>query len=87
MIKFTYGGIYHGRIYQSPLKHLESLSIKYLLNMYNTAPNTNTILYLGKGAPTISILKPNKVQNIGTSYRSISLLSPIAKALEKVLLP
>ena len=32
------------RIYQSPLKHLESLSIKYLTNMYNTAPNTNTIL-------------------------------------------
>ena len=82
--KFTYGGIYCGRIYRSPLKHLGSLSIKYLTNMYNTAPNVNTILHLGKGDPTISILKPNKDHNIGTSYRSISLLSPIAKALEKV---
>ena len=51
--------------------------------MYNTAPKTNTILHLGKSAPTISILKPNKNHNIGTSYRSILLLSAIAKALEK----
>ena len=85
--KFTYGGIYHSRIYQSPLKHLGSLSIKYLTNMYNTAPNTNTILHLGKGALTIPILKPNKDHNIGTSYRSISHSSSIPKALEKVLSP
>ena len=71
VVTVTYGGIYHGRIYRLPLKHLGSLSIKYLLNMHNTAPNTSTILYLGKGAPTIFILKPNKDQNIGTSYRSI----------------
>ena len=54
--------------------------------MYNTAPNTNTILHLGKGAPAISILKPNKDHNISTNYRPISLLSTIAKALEKALL-
>ena len=71
MVKFTYGGIYRGRIYQSPLKHLGSVSIKYLTNIYNTAPNINTILYLGKDAPTISILKPNKDHNIATSYQSI----------------
>ena len=55
--------------------------------MYNTAPNTNTILHLGKGAPAISILKPNKNHNIGTSYQSIPLLSTIVKAPEKSLLP
>ena len=76
--KFTYGGIYHGGIYRSPLKHLALLSIKYLTNMYNTAPNINTILHLGKGAQTISTLKLNKDHNIGTSYQSISLLSLIA---------
>ena len=60
VVKFTYGGIYHDRIYcRSALKHLGSLSIKYLINMYNTAPNTNTILHLGKGAPTIS---PNQIR-------------------------
>ena len=52
-----------GKIYRSPLKHLESLSIKYFTNMYNTA-----ILHLVKGAQTISILKPNKDHNIGTNY-------------------
>ena len=87
VVKFTYDAIYRGRICRSLLKHLGSLSIKYLTNMYNTAPNVNTISHLGKGAPTISILKPNKDHNIGISYRSISLLLPIAKALEKALLP
>ena len=57
MVKFTYDGIYCGTIYQSPLKHLGSLFIKYLTNMYNTVPNTNTIFHLGKGAQTTSTLK------------------------------
>ena len=51
--------------------------------MDNTVLNTNTILHLGKGTTAISILKPNKDYNIGTSYRSISLLSFIAKTVEK----
>ena len=33
------------------------------------------------------IPKPNKDQGVGTSYRPISLLSPIAKTLEKIILP
>ena len=50
-----------------------------LTNIYNTAPNTNTILHLGKGDPTIYILKSNKDHNIGTSYQSISLYHPLPK--------
>ena len=68
------------------LKHLGPLAFKYLTNMYNTALNTNTIPHLWKCATIIPILKPNK-DHIGTNYRPISLLSPIAKTLEKTLLP
>ena len=55
--------------------------------MYNTALNTNTIPYLWKHATIIPIPKPNKDHNIGTNYLFISLLLPIAKTLEKTLLP
>ena len=55
--------------------------------MYNTALNTNTIPHLWKRATIIPIPKLNKDHNIGTDYRPISLLSPIAKTLEKTLLP
>ena len=55
--------------------------------MYNTVVNTNTIPYLWKRATIIPILKPNKGHNIATNYRPISLLSPIAKTLQKILLP
>ena len=40
-----------------------------------------------KLANIIPIPKPNKVTNMGTSYRPISLLSVVAKTLEKCLLP
>ena len=42
---------------------------------------------LWKHATIIPIPKPNKNHNIGTNYQPISLLSPIAKTLEKTLLP
>ena len=40
-----------------------------------------------KLANLIPIPKPNKDTNMGTSYRPISLLSVVAKTLEKCLLP
>ena len=43
--------------------------------------------HLCKDVTIIPILKPNKDHNIGTNYQPISLLSPIAKILEKTLLP
>ena len=55
--------------------------------MYNIALNTNTITHLWKHPSIIPTPKPNKDHNIGTNYRPISLLSPIAKTLEKTLLP
>ena len=69
------------------LKHLGKKAIQYLTNIYNTAINKNTIPTIWKTAKIIPIPKPNKNTNNGTSYRPISLLSPIAKTLEKILLP
>ena len=54
--------------------------------MYNTSLNNNIIPHTWKLANIIPIPKPNTYINIGTSYRPISLLSVIAKTLEKTLL-
>ena len=53
----------------------------------NLALNLNNIPQIWKLGKIVPILKPNKNPCIGSSYRSISLVSPIAKTLEKVLLP
>ena len=55
--------------------------------MYNIALNTYTIPHLWKRATIIPIPKPNKDHNVGTNYQFISLLSHLAKTLEKTLLP
>ena len=49
--------------------------------------NTNIIPQLWKLANIIPIQKPNKDIDKGTSYRPISLISVIAKTMEKGLLP
>ena len=69
------------------LKHLGPLAIQYLTDTLNLALKTNTIPQIWKLAKIIPIPKPNKDPNLGTSYRPISLLSPIAKTMEKILLP
>ena len=53
----------------------------------NLALSTNCIPHIWKLAKIIPIPKPIKDPTLGTSYRPISLLSPIAKTMEKVLLP
>ena len=55
--------------------------------MFKTALNKNLIHHTWKLANIVPIPKPNKDTNKGTSYRPISLLSVIAKTLEKSLLP
>ena len=55
--------------------------------MFKTALNKNIISHTWKLANIVPILKPNKDTDKGTSYRPISLLSVIAKTLEKSLLP
>ena len=51
------------------------------------ALNKNLIPHIWKLAKIIPIHKPNKPAHVSTSYRPISLLSPIAKTLEKIILP
>ena len=55
--------------------------------MFETALNKTIIPHIWKLANIVLILKPNKDTDKGTSYRPISLLSVIAKLLEKSLLP
>ena len=55
--------------------------------MLKTALNTNIIPHIWKLANIVPIPNPNKDIDKGTSYRPISLLSVLAKTLEKSLLP
>ena len=55
--------------------------------MFKTALNKNIIPHTWKLANIVPIPKPNKDTDKGTSYRPISLLSVIAKTLEKSILP
>ena len=69
------------------LKRIGPLGFEFLTSMLNTALNTNIIPHIWKLANIVPIPKPNKDIDKGTSYRPISLLSVIAKTLEKSLLP
>ena len=69
------------------LKHLGPHGLKHLTNLFNYVVNTATIPALWKVARIIPLLKPGKPADKGSSFRPISLLSPLAKILEAVLLP
>ena len=69
------------------LKHICPLGLAFLTSMFKTALNKNIIPHTWKLANIVPIPKPNKDTDKGTSYRPISLLSVIAKTLEKSLLP
>ena len=68
------------------LKHLGKNAINLLAKLFTKVINTNTIPQIWKTAKIIPILKPNKDKRIGKSYRPISLLSNIAKLLERIIL-
>ena len=55
--------------------------------MFKTALNKNIIPHTWELANIVPITKPNKDTDKGTSHRPISILSVIAKTLEKNLLP
>ena len=57
------------------------------MSMFETALNKNIIPHTWKLANIVPIPKSNKDTDKATSYRPISLLSEIAKKLEKGLLP
>jgi hypothetical protein len=69
------------------LKHLGPTALKYMTRLFNMTLNSNIIPQIWKLAKIIPIPKPNKDASLGTSYRPISLLSPIAKLIEKILHP
>ena len=69
------------------LKHISPLGLAFLTIMFKTALYKNIIPHTWKLANMVSIPKPNKDTDKGTSYTPISLLSVIAKTLEKSLLP
>ena len=69
------------------LKHIGPLGLAFLTSIFKTALNKNIIPHTWKLANIVPIPKPNKDTDKGTSYRPISLLSVIAKTLEKSLLP
>ena len=69
------------------LKHVGPHGISYLTNIFNHSLNQGIIPALWKTGRIIPILKPGKPSDQGKSYRPISLLSPLAKTLESILLP
>lgn len=69
------------------LKHLEPKTTKYLTNLLNLSIKTLIIPNVWKVGQIIPILKPGKPNDQGSSHRPISLLSPVAKLLEKLILP
>ena len=69
------------------LKHIGPLELAFLTSMLKTYLNTNIIAHIWKLANIVPIPKPNKDIDKGTLYRTISLLSVIAKTPEKSLLP
>ena len=69
------------------LKHIGPLGIAFPTSMFKTALNKNIIPHTWKLANIVPIPKTNKDTDKGTSYRPMSLLSVIAKTLEKNLRP
>ena len=69
------------------LKNIGQNGINFLTELYNRCINTGIIPGIWKQGKIIPLLKPGKPADQGTSYRPISLLSPLAKILESLLLP
>ena len=69
------------------LKHLDPTGISYLCSLFNLSLASTDIPSIWKQAIIIALLKAGKPASLGTSYRPISLLSPTAKVLERLLLP
>jgi hypothetical protein len=69
------------------LKHLGPRGISFLTKLSNLSINSANLPAIWKSANIIPIPKPGKPLNLSTSYRPISLLSPVVKILERLLLP
>ena len=69
------------------LKHLGPIGFQYLTNLFNLSLQSADIPSIWKQATIIPIPKAGKPRHLGASYRPISLLSPAAKVLERLILP
>ena len=69
------------------LKHIGPLELAFLTSMFKTVLNKNIIPQTWKLFIIVHIPKPNKDTDKGTSYRPISVLSVIARTLQKSHLP
>ena len=69
------------------LKHLGPIALKYLAKLFTLSLAQCRIPSAWKGALIIPLIKPNKPADDPASYRPISLLCPMGKLLEKLLLP
>ena len=68
------------------LKHLRDNEINFLTNIFNCNVNQSIIPPMWKIGRIIPPLKPKKPADEWTSYRPISLLSPLVKILESIML-
>lgn len=69
------------------LQKLGTHGMNILTRLLNLSVKTATMPSIWKTGKIIPLLKPNKQADDSKSYRPISLLSPIAKVLEKLILP
>ncbi len=69
------------------LKHLGPHGVKFLTSIFNLVMSTAKTPGKWKTGKIITLLKPGKPANKGSSYRPVSILSPPAKILEALLLP
>jgi hypothetical protein len=69
------------------LKHLGPQVLSYLTELFNLSINYANLPVVWKQAIIIPVLKPGKPADQGLSYRPISLLSPVAKILERLIKP
>jgi hypothetical protein len=69
------------------LKHLGQSGIAFLTDIFNLSVKDSVIPAIWKKALVLPVLKPGKPVDQGSSYCPISLISPVVKILERLLLP
>ena len=69
------------------LKHIGINGLSYIANMLNASIANCNIPAIWKASTIIPLQKPGKDPKVASSYRPISLLCPIVKILETLLLP
>jgi retron-type reverse transcriptase len=68
------------------LKHLGPRAMDYMTKLFNLSASGAVFPAIWKAAVIVPIFKPGKPADQGSSYRPVSLLSPVAKVLERLLL-